>query len=293
MPTQPKLPDTFVVLGMHAENQLDVFVRSEDNELHQAARIATHNGVNPASMSMVLADLADTFGWRQIATAPTEVPQPEPAARVLQAPTREVRSAAADRTSTPSLPRGLSHSASTAAIYERIMKALDDVYPSGLRFGELHSIVGRGRSSGQVFGYMAVLVRRKLVVRPSEGLYVAARQGALPVEPVTDSRLAAKHPAGTAKRKGGAKPGSNTVHALSVEQVVEHVAQHPEGVRVPQIADALLPNDKESRHTVSNRMIAYFTRAARTGEPLLIHKVVAKDERNKVTATYLPGPPPS
>lgn len=66
---------TPVVLGMHANDTLNVFVRNEDGALTQAARIMTHNGVDPSAMTAVMADLADTFGWRDIAAGPLEVPQ--------------------------------------------------------------------------------------------------------------------------------------------------------------------------------------------------------------------------
>lgn len=68
---------TPVVLGMHADDILNVFVR-DGNELHQAARIMTVNGVDPSAMTAVMADLADTFGWRNIAAATSGVvPPPE------------------------------------------------------------------------------------------------------------------------------------------------------------------------------------------------------------------------
>ena len=284
-----KHPDS-VILGIHADDSLSVFIRN-GSDLFQTAKFATHNGVTPAAMTAVMADLADTFGWRQIAAASSEVPQPEPHARVLPAPTREVRSAAADRTST-SLPEGALnglHKANTRLIYERIMDALDRAGSEGLRFGELHGVVGRGRSSGQVYGYLSVLVKRKLVIRPSEGLYVSIRQGAQPVVEA-DSRLAASHPAGT-KRHGGI-PGKNLVHAVTIEQVIEFVGKHPEGVRAAAIADALMPDDKERYHTISNRLVAYDNRVKRTGEDVRMHKVITKDHRNVRAAMLFPGPPP-
>lgn len=160
---QPKHPESFVVLGMHADDALSVYVRDDNDELHQAARIATHNGVTPLLMTKVMADLADTFGWRQIATAPSEVPQPEPPARVLPTPTREVRSAAAGRAST---------------------------HPAGKRRHTRH-------------------------------------------------------------------------HDLTIEQIIEFVHQHPEGVRAKQIAETLAPDDPYNRHTVSNRLIAYRDKVAK------------------------------
>jgi hypothetical protein len=248
----PKRPD-LVVLGMHADDTLNVYLRDpEGDELHQAARIMTHNGVKPLELTSVMANLADVFDWHQIVAAPPEVPHTPSALP-------RARTAAAVRVEERELPRGISHG-HTRAIYQRIMKALDEAYPAPMRFGELHGVVGRGKSSGQVFGYLSGLVKRDLVVKPGEGLYLAARQGALPVEPV-DS---ASHPAGKAKRS--ALAGRNFKHHVTIEDIIEYVAQHPEGVRQPQIAEALLPGDEQSRHTISNRLIAYRTRCARTGE---------------------------
>jgi len=287
-----KHPDS-VILGLHAEDTLNVFIRN-DGELFQAAKFATYNGVSPAIMTAVMADLADAFGWRQIASTSSEVPQPEPHARVLPTPTREVRSAAADRTSsgTRALPPGMVHNQNTKAIYLRVMAALDAAGSEGLRFGELHGVVGRGRSSGQVYGYLSVLVKRKLVIRPSEGLYVAIRQGAVPVDGVltaqtTDGGPVTLHPAGKARRS------PNLKHALTVEQVIEYISVHPEGITPGQIADHFMPGDKERGHTVSNRLIAYDTRVKRTGEPRLIHKVRTREGRGPARVTYFPGPPPS
>jgi hypothetical protein len=289
-------PVESVLLGVHADDTLSVFIRN-DGDLFQAAKFATHNGVTPLMMTTVMADLADAFGWRQIASASSEVPQPEPHARVLPASTREVGSAAADPTSL-SLPEGAlngMHKNGTRLIYERIMRALDAA-PDGLRFGELHGVVGRGRSSGQVYGYLSVLVKRKLVIRPSEGLYVAVRRGALPVEPV-DSRLSASHPAGKAKRTGnnggGAKAGRNKRHSVTIEQIIEFVAQHPEGISLTQIGEHFMPDDKERGHTMSNRWMAYQNRVAKTGEPVRMHKVISKNERGNKTVFLFPGPPPS
>jgi hypothetical protein len=285
----PKPASESVILGLHAEDTLSVFIRN-DGDLFQAAKFATHNGVSPLMMTTVMADLADAFGWRQIAATPSEVPQPEPHARVLPAPSREVGSAAAGPTS-PSLPDGsLSglHKNGTKLIYERIMKALDAVHPSGLRFGELHGVVGRGRSSGQVFGYLSVLVKRKLVIRPAEGLYVSARLGAVPVEPV-DSRLSARrHPAGTGRARG-----ENFKHSVTIEQIIEFVAKHPEGISLAQIGEHFMPDDKERGHTMSNRWNAYQNRVAKTGEPVRMHKVLGKNERGVKSVFLFPGPPPA
>jgi len=286
----PKQADS-VILGLHAEDTLNVFIRN-DGELFQAAKFATHNGVSPAIMTAVMADLADAFGWRQIASMSSEVPQPEPHARVLPTPTREVRSAAAGRTSssTRALPPGMTHNQNTKAIYHRIMDALDAAGSEGLRFGELHSVVGRGRSSGQVYGYLSVLVKRKLVIRPSEGLYVAIRQGGVPVDGVLTAQTAddgpvTLHPAGKMRRS------SNLRHSVTIEDVIAFVAKHPEGVQAARIGDALMPGEHERGHTISNRLLAYEVRIKRTGEAPQMHKVVTTGPRGRM-AMMFPGPPP-
>lgn len=67
-----------VVLGMHASDTLNVFVQV-DGELHQAARIQTVNGVQPATMTAIMADLSDALGWAKIATvAKADVPHAVP-----------------------------------------------------------------------------------------------------------------------------------------------------------------------------------------------------------------------
>jgi hypothetical protein len=284
----PKQADS-VILGLHADDTLNVFIRNEGN-LYQAAKFATHNGVSPAIMTAVMADLADAFGWRQIAATSSEVPQPEPAARVLPTPSREVRSAAADRTSTLALPPGMTHNVNTRAIYHRIIAALDAAGSEGLRFGALHSVVGRGRSSGQVYGYLSVLVKRKLVIRPEEGLYVAIRQGAVPVDGVLTAKTAddgpvTLHPAGKMRRS------SNLRHSVTIEDVIAFVAKHPEGVQVARIGDALMPGEHERGHTISNRLLAYDVRVKRTGEARQMHKVVTTGSHGKM-AMMFPGPPP-
>jgi len=66
----PKPRDTSVLLGILADGQLDVYVRNGD-QLHQAARIATADNVSAATMTTVMADLAEAFGWPKIAVIPT------------------------------------------------------------------------------------------------------------------------------------------------------------------------------------------------------------------------------
>lgn len=185
---QQQRPDQLVVLGMHADDVLNVFVRGDDHQLHQAARIATHNGVEPAAMSAVMADLSDVFGWRHVVAAPMGVPQP------AQLPERDSRA---------ELPQ-----ARTAA-----------------------------------------------AVRASN------------------------HPAGKGKGKGSRR--HHTRHALTMEQIIEFIHQHPEGCRAKDIAEALMPGHKENRHTVSNRLVAYRGKLARTGEPSAITEVA--DARGYLT----------
>jgi hypothetical protein len=74
------------VLGVHADDLLNVYIRNGD-QLHQAARIVTVNGTDPAAMSSVMADLADTFGWRNIRVdEPVEVELAKAPERALPAP---------------------------------------------------------------------------------------------------------------------------------------------------------------------------------------------------------------
>jgi len=71
----PKPPKSSVLLGIHADNHLNVYVRTGD-ELHQAARIVTTNGTDAATMTTVMADLAEAFDWHKIvADPPLEVPE--------------------------------------------------------------------------------------------------------------------------------------------------------------------------------------------------------------------------
>jgi hypothetical protein len=65
-----------VVLGLHRDDTLDIFVRNDDGSLNQAARINTQNGLDPAAMTAVMADLADVFGWQHSAAQPLAVPRP-------------------------------------------------------------------------------------------------------------------------------------------------------------------------------------------------------------------------
>jgi hypothetical protein len=66
----PKPRDTSVLLGIHADGHLDVYMRNGD-QLHQAARIATADNVSADTMTTVMADLAEAFGWPKIAVTPT------------------------------------------------------------------------------------------------------------------------------------------------------------------------------------------------------------------------------
>lgn len=93
--------DSVVVLGMHADNTLNVFVRDADQQLHQAARITTRNGVDPMAMTTIMADLTDAFGWRQIVSGPAEVPQ---LSRELPRGNRTAVAAAAVRATPPKAP---------------------------------------------------------------------------------------------------------------------------------------------------------------------------------------------
>lgn len=78
MTSQSKAHDQArVILGLHSGDHLDVFIRDGARNLHQAARITTHNGLDPAALTSIMADLADAFGWQQIASAPVVPHSPE------------------------------------------------------------------------------------------------------------------------------------------------------------------------------------------------------------------------
>jgi hypothetical protein len=162
-----------VILGMHANDTLNVYMRTEQGELHQAARIMTHNGVDPAAMTAVMADLSATFGWPSLVATPT---------------------------GTSTTPQALPQARTAAAV-------------------------------------RAV--------------------GTHEAEPPSN------HPAGK-KRRG--RPRGQTIHPLTIEDIIEYVNEHPDGVRAKEIADALMPGHPMNRHTVSNRLIAYKQRCAKTGE---------------------------
>jgi hypothetical protein len=68
MPKPHEAP--LVLLGIHADDHLDVYVRNGD-QLHQAARLATTANVSADTMTTVMADLAVAFGWPKIAVTPT------------------------------------------------------------------------------------------------------------------------------------------------------------------------------------------------------------------------------
>jgi len=175
---------------MHADDVLNVFVRGDDHQLHQAAKIATHNGVDPASMSAVMADLSDVFGWRHVVATPLGVPQPSKA-----------------------LPQ--------ARTVDEAVRAL--THPAGK---------GRGGSKG----------------------------------------------------KGSRRHHQR--HAMTMDDIIEFINQHPEGVAAKDIAEALMPGHKENRHTVSNRLISYRGKLLRTGEPSAFTEIA--DARGYLT--FFPKP---
>ena len=216
---------------MHAGTTLDVYVRDLDRQLHQAARIAAHNGADPAQMTAIMSDLSDAFGWGHIVAAPngSTTPQALPQAR-----------AAAAVRATPELSRGRpsrDNGRPTNELYPLILQALSDA-PHGLHFGDIHALM-RDKSSGSVWSMLSVLMKHRRIRRVGTGLYILNGDSTEP---------SANHPSQYGRSTPPRRRLTKSQVAEKIDQVKQLLGEKPRTTK--QIREALGMKADSHRSTV-------------------------------------------